>query len=328
MIEQLVKRHYNILVAGYTKLTVGAGSNTYHVTASDGVEYILKNANINEANNPQNEPEICEYLRSKDLPVSQFILTGDDEYLWKDGEDLYHMQKYVTGENYGMHGAPDWLMEEMPQMLGRIHTALKGYKDLPIGIGENFFKYVTPQTALTSYKNSYEYALQNKYNDLAEDLRYRIDLMPRFITPEFDLSKLTRNNTHGDYFISQLICNNEKISAVIDWTTASIHPVVWEIVRSFIYGNPNCANGEIIIFELLEYTRNYIEFAPLNKYDLKMMPYVFYYQISVCDYYGQYFQSTADNRNIYLGQAVLSTKLMRWFENHAAELSEALQSLI
>lgn len=54
-----------------------------------------------------------------------------------------------------------------------------------------------------------------------------------------------------------------------------------------------------------------------------MMPYVFYYQISVCDYYNQYFQSKADNKYIYLQQAILSTKLMKWFENHADELSEA-----
>ncbi len=158
-------------------------------------------------------------------------------------------------------------------------------------------------------------------------MQYRIELMSRFSVPEIDLSKLTRGNTHGDFFISQLICADRSIAAVIDWTTACIHPIVWEIIRSYIYGSPKCKDGTIIIPELAEYTKNYLKFASLNKYDLKMMPYVFYYQISVCDYYNQYFQSNADNRHIYLGQAILSTKLMKWFEIHANELSEALLSL-
>lgn len=47
-------------------------------------------------------------------------------------------------------------------------------------------------------------------------------------------------------------------------------------------------------------------------------------EISVCDYYGQYYSSAADNREIYLHQAVFSTRLMKWFEAHIGELNEAL----
>lgn len=327
MITKLIQEHYGLKASTYEKLTVGAGSNTYHLTTTDGDEYILKNANINEANNPQNEPKLCEYLLAKGMPVSEFIKDIHGEYLWKNDNDVYHMQKFVSGDNYDMHCAPDWLMAEMPQVLGQIHAALKSYENLPVGIEENFFRYMTPQTALASYKKSYDYALENNRPNLADDLRYRIELMPRFHVPEINLSKLTRSNTHGDFFISQLICRDTKIAAVIDWTTACIHPVVWEIMRSFIYGSPKTKDGNINISDFIEYTENYLRYAPLNAYDLEMMPYIFYYQISVCDYYNQYFQSTADNRHIYLEQAVLSTRLMKWFEKHAGELSEALSRL-
>jgi len=328
MIQKLVQEHYGFKVTKYEKLSVGAGSNTYHITAGNGNEYILKNANINEANNPQNEPKLCEYLFAKDIPVSEFIKDVNGDYLWENDNDVYHMQKFVFGKNYDMHCAPDWLMVKMPQMLGKIHAALRDYEDLPIGIGENFFKYMTPQTAIVSYRKSYEYALENNYSNLADDLSYRIELMSRFNVPKINLSNLTLSNTHGDFFISQLICSDTKIAAVIDWTTACIHPIVWEIIRSYIYGSPRSKGGNIVISDLIEYTRNYLKYAPLNEYDLKMMPYVFYYQISVCDYYNQYFQSTANNRHIYMEQAVLSTKLMKWFEKHVDELSEALLSLI
>lgn len=328
MIPELIQKHYNLTITAYEKVSVGAGSNTYHITDTNGNEYILKNANVNQANHPQDEPPLCAYLLSKGVPVSEFIQNVHGDYIWYDSDAAYHLQKFVQGTNFKMHTAPSWLMREMPKMLGKIHTQLLNYTDLPVGIGENFFKYMTPQTAMNSYKKSYQYAAENGFKRLTEDLLYRTALMSRFSTPEIDLSKLTKRNTHGDFFISQLICSKTSIVAVVDWTTACIHPVVWEIIRSFIYGSPACKDGNIIISDLVEYTKIYLDYASLNEYDLKMMPYVFYYQISVCDYYNQYFSSDADNRAIYLDQAVLSTKLMKWFEKHAEDLSAELLNLV
>ena len=50
-------------------------------------------------------------------------------------------------------------------------------------------------------------------------------------------------------------------------------------------------------------------------------------QSSICDYYSRYYQSDTDNRHIYLEQAVLSTKMMRWFDKNIAELSEMLSNI-
>ena len=327
MIKELIKKHYGITVKDYSKLSLGAGSNTYRVSDINGYEYLLKNTNINEANNPQNEPKLCEHLCSKGISVSEFIKDINGEFVWYEQGKIYHMQKFVSGENYGMHSAPCWLMEEIPKTLGKIHTALTDYDALPVGIGDNFFKYMTPNAALQSYRKSYEFAVENSHKNVADDLLYRIKLMESFSVPEIDLSKLTLSNTHGDYFISQIICTDKKIAAVIDWTTACIHPVVWEIIRSYIYSCPDCKDGNIDIPNMVEYTGNYMKYASLNKDDLKMMPYIFYYQISVCDYYNQYFSSSADNRYIYLEQAILSTKLMKWFERYAEDLSASLSNL-
>ena len=59
---------------------------------------------------------------------------------------------------------------------------------------------------------------------------------------KFDLGKLTCCNTHGDYNINQIICGENKVNAVIDWTSACRHPVIWEITRSFYYADPGCVN--------------------------------------------------------------------------------------
>ena len=116
---------------------------------------------------------------------------------------------------------------------------------------------MTPDRALLSYQKSLRIAESQNDAEIIADLRYRIDLMQRFPAYEFDLERLTCCATHGDYFISQIICGEEKINAVIDWTTACVHPVVWEIVRSYVYAAPSCKEGQIDMDKFLRYVAQY-----------------------------------------------------------------------
>lgn len=61
-----------------------------------------------------------------------------------------------------------------------------------------------------------------------------------------------------------------------------------------------------------------------EEYDLQNMIPLFYCQIAVCDYYGQYYGTDTGNRHIYLQQAKLSTKLLKWFEAYGEELTDKL----
>lgn len=244
-----------------------------------------------------------------------------------DSGRVFHVQKFIEGKVYELNSAPDWLLKESAKMLGKIHAALKNYEGLPVGIGADFFMYMTPENALRSYENSLKIAREMSDKDIEADLIYRIELMKNFPKYRFEIDKLTCVNTHGDYFISQLICGEDRINAVIDWTTACVHPAVWEIVRSYVYAAPECADGFINAENLAEYFRKYLRFSSLNECDLKSAAEIFYYQISVCDYYGQYFSSAADNREIYLHQAIFSTKLMKWLEGHIIEITERISSI-
>lgn len=300
------------------KSSVGAGSDTYFVTCADG-KYVVKFPALSEINHPEAEPELCEYLNCQGVPCCHFLRNNIGNFLSTDANGrLFHVQKFIEGRLYGLNEAPDWLLIQSAQMLGKIHTILRNYPGLPVGIGADFFQYMTPERALKSYENSLSVAESRRDTDIAVDLRYRMELMKRFPDYVFDLNKLTCHATHGDYFISQILCGDGKINAVIDWTTACVHPVVWEIVRSYVYAAPSCKNGEISMDEFASYVSEYQRFAALNEYDLQCMIPLFYYQIAVCDYYGQYYASTAANRHIYLHQAIFSTKLLRWLEKDSA----------
>ena len=93
----------------------------------------------------------------------------------------------------------------------------------------------------------------------------------------FDLNRLTCRNTHGDYFISQLLCEDGSID------------------RSLL---ARCVHA-------------YCRYGTLNDCDLENLERLYLYQIAVCDYYGQYYASAAANRHIYLQQAQHATHLLR-----------------
>lgn len=322
--NQLLYEHYGLTLLTLKKSAVGAGSDTYFVTCTDGT-YVVKYPAVSEINHPEAEPELCEYLLGKGIPVCQFLKNKDGGFLTVDGTGrVFHVQKFLEGTVYDLNTAPDWLMTQSAQMLGRIHIALLDYPGLPEGIGSGFFQNMTPQRALESYGRSLEIARKKKDRQIIQDLEYRIGLMHRFPQYTFDLNALTCRPTHGDYFISQIICGEHQINAVIDWTTACVHPVVWEILRSYVYGAPSCKDGTIDMDELMHYVAEYCRFAPLTESDLRNMAPLFYYQIAVCDYYGQYYASEAGNRGIYLHQAVFSTKLLHWLEEHMEALTAKL----
>ena len=65
----------------------------------------------------------------------------------------------------------------------------------------------------------------------------------------------------------------------------------------------------------------------LNSYDIENAGKLFFYFLAVCDFYGQYYQSLARNRSIYLEQAKLCKKMLIWFDEHIDELNIRLKSL-
>jgi hypothetical protein len=159
---------------------------------------------------------------------------------------------------------------------------------------------------------------------LARDARYRLALMPFLEKFEVDFDRLTRCNTHGDYHVRQLICGETEIKAVIDLTTACVHPVIWELIRSYSFTDPQCQAGAIEITHLKEYIAHYLRYGYLSAYDLRMMPYLYFYQLLRSNYLQQYFEADASGKSLALDLAVWSTQLCRWFEAHSDSLADEL----
>lgn len=132
---------------------------------------------------------------------------------------------------------------------------------------------------------------------------------------------------NGDYMTSQLIWKNEQIIGVVDWTTACRHPYIWEIIRSYVFMAPECKYGEINIDNLLEYIKSYLTRGKLTTYDIEKAGEFFYYFLSVCNFYGQYYGAITKNKDVYLKQADMGAGLMIWFKQHIDELTVRLKNL-
>lgn len=320
-LKKLIEDNYDIgIIKDIEPILEGASSECFHIITEDS-EYLLKDIEMIFMNHPDKEPLINHILQEKGVPVSKFYKTKEDKYLLEHLGHMFHLQSFIKGRILEMNKAPEWFMEESAIMLGKIHKALEDIELLSKGIGEEFFKFMTPENAKISYEKSLDMAI--KYNDTQNiiDLEYRIRLLDKIKNIKLELNNFTYKNTHGDYFISQILCGESSINAVIDFTSACVHPVCWELIRSYSYADPNCINGHIDYDNLKKYIQNYLKYSELNAYDIKMMAYLYYYQLAVSDYFSQYYESNNSNRSVLCHYANWSTMLCRWFEKNADDLS-------
>ena len=199
----------------------GAGSLTYFIACKDQ-KYVVKYASENEMNHPETEPVVCAHLLKKGIPVSRFVKNRQGNVVSADENGRrFHVQCFIEGTVYDYNQAPKWLMHESAQMLAKIHNALKDITDLPVGIGADYFKYRTPEAALKRYQDTIQKAIANGDGMIAEEIRSNMRILEHLPPYEFDIDRFTCTNTHGDYMITQLICGEDCINSVIDWTTAS-----------------------------------------------------------------------------------------------------------
>lgn len=311
MFEKIIREQYGLHLYNAQRASSGAGSDTWFLYCKEG-NYILKFPADSEINHPEAEPELCSFLRMHDIAACDFLKNKRGTYISQNTDGrIFTVQRRFSGITPEWNGASETVLLESAELLGKIHSVLQEYPMIPSGIGADFFANMTPQRAVDSYRHSLNTAVRTGDAETAADLEWRINLMEKFPPWQFDLKKLTLRNTHGDYFISQFICENNHLSAVIDWTTACVHPVIWEIMRSFVYGAECCADGKIDEKLFNRYIDAYCLYGTLNDYDLKNIYKLYLYQIAVCDYYGQYYASNTENRRIYLQQARFATKLLK-----------------
>lgn len=303
-IEKIILYNYNIdKLIGMSQMNNGIGSNSYYILCDKG-EFIFKDIEQNHMNYPENEDIILKTLKEDGIPAPHIYRTVSDQSVICEGNKKYHMQTFVDGIIYRHNTAPEWLLFQSAELLGKIQSSMSKLPSLPLGLSQGFLEYLTPETAVTNHINTLKLAVDNGDTAIVQILQEKIKLIERYKDLTFDFDKMTCRNTHGDYSINQIICGKDKINAVIDFTSACIHPMCWEVIRSYSLADEKCKSGEFDIENFKKYLEYFFKYGSLNDYDIKIMPSFYLYQNLVCDYFYQYYHLNYKNKHILLENAM------------------------
>ena len=332
-IQAVLREKYRIHEIYRVTALTGGSANCYRIQAAEG-EFVLKEFQSKySVEDVQIEPKITEFVRTHDLPAAKFIQAATGEYAWAYRNRAFHLQRFVEGAIFPQNGAPDWLLRDMPCLLGQLHRVLFGFPHpLTAAFGRSWFNQWDVDESRQQYAiliAAAECLPQGQVREQTlKDLHDKRNLLLKVAQVHINPNRLTQHNSHGDFNILQLIYKSSKIKAIIDFSSACKIPVVWELIRSYTSADSQCAEAAIDIPSLKNYVCTYLEHAPLSRYDLEMMPYLYYFQLARRRYgYREYLITRSENRESLIQFGFWRTNLCRWLEKNAANLSGELSNL-
>ena len=323
-VSALLLRHYGIHALDVRSLALGT-ANCFHVTGP-AQHFFLKEfqTGFSEADLTR-EAQLVSFLAAQGFPVPRILPTLDGAAYCSHRDHLVHLQEYVAGHTDEQGCLPAPLLMESAALLGRLHSLLAGY-GLPRDMDEAWLSHYDAEHAARQYDQLLDLAGQTSdpcQAQIQADLLYKRDLAYRIAEYAKYYRGITYCATHGDYSGLQCICSKDHIAAVVDFSSAKVLPVAWELMRAYVQSSPICKNGtEFSIGEFRAYVSKYMEFAPLTASDLRALPYVYLYQLARSKYgYREYLLSKRENRQQLLQFALWRTNICRLLERRAAEIS-------
>lgn len=320
MLIKLIRENYSFELEDLAFIDSHFGTEIYIVQTNQG-KYIVKSLPP-KFGNLENEGYITDFLSEQGIDVAKIQTTRMGKYSVKTDNMQFHVQEFIEGINYKVNTAPYWFMVKSAKALGKIHHVLKDYKELSRSFGDEFFD-------KSNIKNKRDYLLnllnsEDAKNDekITFEIQEQIKHAGKILSFNFDTKRLTYSNSHGDYYIGQVITNDNKFT-VIDWTSACSLPLCIEVIMSYTFADPACINGKIDLNRFKKYIRNYSEYFTLSDYDITIMPYLFYYHQFMTNYTPPF----DDVPEGYRAVSLLINNLLNWLFENVEQLSMELSVL-
>lgn len=150
MNSYLIERNYDLKVSDMRLLDKHFGTEIYVVEA-DTKEVPLPKRYIVKVlplyfENIDNEGFVADYLYNHGHKVARLLKSRDGSYVIRAPEFQFTVQEYIEGSTLPINTAPEWLLEQSADFLGKTTMTLKDYIPLPLRFGKDFF---TAETAIT-----------------------------------------------------------------------------------------------------------------------------------------------------------------------------------
>ena len=164
-----------------------------------------------------------------------------------------------------------------------------------------------------------------KDEDMIKALKDKRRMLVEACNMDFHYAKdLTFVNSHGDYNTSQFIYDEEgKIKAILDFASAKSLPIVWELLRSFIFMDSTYDNGKFSLDGFINYLKTFNKNEVLNKYDIEYM-FKVYYMFLLNSMFG-FEQYMKNNNNEYYAIGMNLYYQSKYLNQNMDELTKVLK---
>lgn len=316
-IREILKENYNIEVDNIILITKGS-AEIYKISSENS--YILKLYQTKYSKEEiEKEINVISYLNKKKFIVPKYVKTKDNKYYVKIENRYMIIQEYISGKSKEKFMATKEQLKECGYIHGLLVKNLLDYKVDEIEIGDWY--------DFEKNKNKLKEVIELGTNEIViNDLNEKINIMNNLNIDLSDIDKISYYVSHGDFSYLQFIYEKNKVKAIIDFIRVKKLPIVWEIMRSYSYMDKECKNAKINIDNLVLYVKEFMKSVPLNKYDLKYMPYVYMCQLLRSTYgYKEVYKK--DNNDI-LEFAHFRTELCKNIYENCDEISRRLEELL
>lgn len=321
-IQEILKNEYNIKLRNALRIPNGS-ANLFHIFDENNNQYVLKEfQNGFDLNKVKRDINVTELVKKGGIPTTEFIYNLNNEgYCFNQG-NILTLQKHINGITKNYYSLNDDECEEAAQYCYKIVKLLNESDIILPNFKMNIFEL---ERISKSIDQCNDFLQRCKNDEIIKVLKDKKRMLIESSVMDFShIKDLTFLNSHGDYNTSQFIYDNDgKIKAIIDFASSKKLPIVWELIRSFIFMDRTYDNGKFSLDGLIKYLKIFNKDKVLNKYDLE---YIFkvYYMFLLNSMFGleQYIES--NNQDYYLIGLNLYHQL-KYLNDNMTEMEKILQ---
>ncbi len=328
---------WNIFAGKITELTEGS-AKCFIIESKTGKYFFKVYQKKFHLNTLSNEISTCEFLTKKGFLVSTFLPSKNCRYVENFNGKLCTLQNFIDGITYHKFEVPKNLLYDSVRVLANMNIALEELPiQLPLGFDHNWFFEWSRDLEIENYNKLLAQLNcdDENYNKIAKDFEIKCKLLSLFDPDVFPFTSLTFENTHGDYNVLQLIFSRDGVKAVIDFSSCAKIPICWELIRSYSLSSEECKYGIIDINNFADYIREYLKIKKLNKLDLELMPYFYFFTLLRSSFgYKGYIEKKNNGLLVDLMDiktlefAFWRTNMCKWMFDNANYISSKLKKLV
>ena len=277
------------------------------------------------------EEQLLSFLKKHNFPASVVIPTISGKGFTEYGGRILQLQEFFEGKVPRQNTLEQDTVIQAAQLLGKLNVLLKNYR-LPIAMGKEWLlKYNKNEYAqfynetLLRLKNSN--IEQKTYDKIETDIEFRLLLNEKMDEYQSYFDKITYASSHGDYIYSQLICEDDQIKRIIDFSYAHTVPISLELMRFFTLSSNSFLQINKMDYGLLKsYISAYLSYFSLSEDDLRYMPYIYLYYMGRNKFLYREFIQTNDNHLFNVSS--WRSDICRLIYNNAENISNQLIELL